>query len=64
MLTKRSPKSPGCGMGMRNNMTPQVARSADIFANSPKSLSKVSKTRANVLPDGVPPGRWRPVSLS
>lgn len=49
MLTKRLPKSPGCGMGVRNNMTPQVAGSADIFANSPKSLSKVSKTRASSI---------------
>jgi len=43
----RSPASSGFGIGIRINTTPQVRGSTDPRANSPKSLSKVSKIRCS-----------------
>jgi len=45
----RSPASSGFGIGIRINTTPQVRGSTDPRANSPKSLSKVSKIRAQCI---------------
>src|SRR2546430_183778 len=43
---RRRPTTPGCGIGMRKSTTPQRAGSCEALASSPKSLSKVSKTRS------------------
>ncbi len=45
--TKRAPTSPGFGIGIRNSTTPHAAGRADALANSPKSLSKVRRTRCS-----------------
>ena len=44
---RRRPTSLGFCRGMRNNTTPHVPGNGDALANSPKSLSKVSRIRSS-----------------
>src|SRR3954468_15152673 len=46
-LLSRAPITPGFGIGMRNSTTPHLLGRDEALANSPKSLSKVSKMRSS-----------------